>query len=205
VLAPGFDVFGYSFRDGAGAPLLRVAFEPNGGTTNSLEIVYYDAYNVRTSTGYDLFYGSIYHMAVSFGESGPDARFSIVVGNSLGSVEVASEVPLLGAGLAALGSVGVTFEVAGGLATAADNFSVTGPVAPEPLVPTMTLNPSNDPVFSFAGVPGTAYQLLRSTTLDSADWSTQATVTAPPGGVVELVDENPPVERAFYRVDLAAP
>lgn len=49
----------------------------------------------------------------------------------------------------------------------------------------------------FAGVPGSTYQVQRSTDLNT--WTTLATVVAPLHGIIEYEDAAPPQPAAFYR------
>ena len=50
----------------------------------------------------------------------------------------------------------------------------------------------------FTGVPGQSYQVQRAPAV-TGPWSTNATPTAPVGGLVDYVDTNPPNGAAFYR------
>ncbi len=50
----------------------------------------------------------------------------------------------------------------------------------------------------FTGVTGRSYNLERAPAV-TGPWTTLATPTAPPGGLIEYVDTNPPVDTAFYR------
>jgi hypothetical protein len=53
---------------------------------------------------------------------------------------------------------------------------------------------------SFTGTEGSTYTFQRSTTLNN-DWIDLDTQIAPPGGLIEFEDTNPPPGgRAFYRV-----
>lgn len=54
----------------------------------------------------------------------------------------------------------------------------------------------------FAGVPGRAYHIQRATTLGPPDWTTIATVTAPPHGIIEFEDATV-LPSAFYRTAAA--
>ena len=51
----------------------------------------------------------------------------------------------------------------------------------------------------FTGVPGRSYTIERAPAV-TGPWSTLATPTAPPGGLIEYVDTNPPAGAAFYRL-----
>ena len=55
----------------------------------------------------------------------------------------------------------------------------------------------NTAQFSFAGMSGYKYQVLRST--DLTNWSAVSTITMPPVGVYTNVDTAPPTPAAFYR------
>jgi hypothetical protein len=50
----------------------------------------------------------------------------------------------------------------------------------------------------FTGVPGRCYSIEHAPAV-TGPWSTLATPTAPPGGLIEYVDTNPPAAAAFYR------
>jgi hypothetical protein len=50
----------------------------------------------------------------------------------------------------------------------------------------------------FTGVPGRIYNIERALAV-TGPWSTIATTTAPPQGIVEYIDTNPPAGGAFYR------
>lgn len=73
---PGADSFGWSYRDAGNTSLLTISLEPNLSFSDRMEVVWYNAANVRTETGYDLFYNSAYDLAIAFTGSGPDAVFS---------------------------------------------------------------------------------------------------------------------------------
>jgi hypothetical protein len=51
----------------------------------------------------------------------------------------------------------------------------------------------------FAGVPGYAYDVERTTNLDGF-WAVMLTTNAPPHGVWIYTDINPPQPSAFYRL-----
>jgi uncharacterized repeat protein (TIGR01451 family) len=51
----------------------------------------------------------------------------------------------------------------------------------------------------FAGIPGYAYDIQRSTNLQSGVWLNIALTNAPPGGVWIFTDSNPPQPTAYYR------
>ncbi|WP_193212561.1 Ig-like domain-containing protein [Luteolibacter marinus] len=55
---------------------------------------------------------------------------------------------------------------------------------------------------SFTGTPGATYILQRSTTLTGV-WDDIDTVVAPGSGIVEVVDNDPPAGKAFYRISYA--
>ena len=50
----------------------------------------------------------------------------------------------------------------------------------------------------FTGVPGRSYKVERAPAV-TGPWSTLATPTAPPGGLIENVDTNAPAGSAIYR------
>jgi hypothetical protein len=55
-------------------------------------------------------------------------------------------------------------------------------------------------VMRFAGIPGYAYDVQRATNLTPpVAWSTLHTTNAPPLGLFDFVDDNPPVGQAYYR------
>jgi autotransporter-associated beta strand protein len=59
------------------------------------------------------------------------------------------------------------------------------------------------PTMRFAGVPGYTYDVQRATDLTPpVSWQTLHTTNAPPLGLFDFVDENPPVGSAYYRTAL---
>ena len=57
-----------------------------------------------------------------------------------------------------------------------------------------------------ATIPGLVYELTRTTALDAAFGSIGSGVKATGiGAPVTLTDDNPPVDKAFYRVEVSAP
>ena len=57
-----------------------------------------------------------------------------------------------------------------------------------------------------ATIPGLVYELTRATALDAAFGSIGSGVKATGiGAPVTLTDDNPPADKAFYRVEVSAP
>jgi hypothetical protein len=54
-------------------------------------------------------------------------------------------------------------------------------------------------VVHFAGVPGYSYEVERSTNLISQSWTVLLITNAPPRGVWQFIDTNPPPGEAYYR------
>ena len=68
----------------------------------------------------------------------------------------------------------------------------------EPLPPlSIALDPAGIHL-RFTGVASHAYNIERAPAV-TGPWSTIATPTAPPGGLIEYTDTNPPPGTAFYR------
>lgn len=88
----------------------------------------------------------------------------------------------------------------GGTGIGTVQITVLPPPVPEQLGPvTLTLNGGTVNA-SFTGTEGSTYTFQRSTTLNN-DWIDLDTQIAPPGGLIEFEDTNPPPGgRAFYRV-----
>ena len=137
---PGADSFGFTLRNTESASLFSLSLEPNQAFTDRLEVVWYDAANTRTSTGFDLFYGANYDLTLTFTGSGPDAAFSAIING-------ASPLPfnglIGGSGNATLGSFGAYVSRDGAATEYGDNYLVfdnlnVQPV-PEPAAPTLAL------------------------------------------------------------------
>lgn len=100
------------------------------------------------------------------------------------------------------GSDGFTYTVTDGVwgGTATGNVLVTVSAAanPPPGPVTIVLQ-GGTATASFTGTVGVSYTLQRSVLLSSG-WTDVETVVAPPSGLVSMVDEEPPVGKAFYRV-----
>ncbi len=67
--------------------------------------------------------------------------------------------------------------------------------------PRLTIAPdgSGGYFIRFTAAGGETYRLQRASSLNGS-WSTSATQTAPPSGLMEFHDTFPPPDRAFYRV-----
>ncbi|MBP7949786.1 MAG: PEP-CTERM sorting domain-containing protein [Verrucomicrobiales bacterium] len=109
---PGFpdrDSFGWTFKEGSNT-LLRIAFEPNlnPGGENKMEVVWYNPSGTRTSSGFDIFYGSSYSLSVDFLGSGADATFNAAV---TGGGTIPMSGTLAGKGASTLQTVGADFDV----------------------------------------------------------------------------------------------
>jgi hypothetical protein len=55
----------------------------------------------------------------------------------------------------------------------------------------------------FTGVPGRTYNIERAAAV-TGPWSTIATPTAPPNGIIEYTDTDTPLRGAFYRTSASA-
>jgi hypothetical protein len=127
---PNRDMFGWSLKDSTAADLVRVAFEP--GQPGLLEVVWYDAANTRTSTGFDIAYNAIYNLSLSFATvNGSDLTF---YGAIAGSNTVNFNGVLTGAASANIASVNADFDVTSATAAGAgDNYMAFNALAvPEP-------------------------------------------------------------------------
>jgi hypothetical protein len=128
--APNRDIFGWSLKDGGGSDLIRFAFEP--GAPGLMEVVWYDAANVRTSTGHDIAYNSIYTLKASFSSvSGSDLTFNAAI---VGINTVPFSGLLAGAAGANIATVNADFDVTSALAGGAGNnyMAFNGLEVPEP-------------------------------------------------------------------------
>ncbi len=54
-------------------------------------------------------------------------------------------------------------------------------------------------VVNFAGVPGYSYEVQRTTNLLSPNWTVLLITNAPPKGVWQFIETNPPPGGAYYR------
>lgn len=137
---PGSDVFGFTLRNTESAALFSLALEPNPAFSDRLEVVWYDGANVRTSTGYDLFYGSNYDLALTITGSGPDAAFSAVIN---GATPLPFNGLLGGSGGATLGSFGAYVSRDTAATEYGDNYLVFDNLniqpVPEPAVASLAL------------------------------------------------------------------
>ena len=60
--------------------------------------------------------------------------------------------------------------------------------------------PLGVPTMTFAGIPSYSYNVQRTTDLTPpVSWTTLHTTNAPPLGLFDFVDGNPPVGQAYYR------
>jgi hypothetical protein len=75
---------------------------------------------------------------------------------------------------------------------------ITGPIPEHNHVLISTTG--NGYLVRFAGDPGTTYQVLRSTELPAVSWTVLTTVAAPPSGIIDYEDANPPAGSAFYQI-----
>jgi hypothetical protein len=84
-------------------------------------------------------------------------------------------------------------------ATAVIRFTVNAPAGTNQNVVSFAVV-NGKPTIRFAGIPGYAYDVQRTADLTPpANWTTLRTTNAPPLGIFEFVDENPPVGQAYYR------
>ena len=107
---PGRDSFSVIFDDDNDAdnvPLFSIAFEPDPVLTDRLNMVWYDALNVRTSSLNAIFYGGLYDLSVEFDASGADMLFSARLEVPVTSVGVNFNGLLAGSSTASLENFGI--------------------------------------------------------------------------------------------------
>ncbi|MGV3663476.1 MAG: GDSL-type esterase/lipase family protein [Prosthecobacter sp.] len=93
----------------------------------------------------------------------------------------------------------------GGSVNGTITVSVIGSELPTPNGPAVRRRADGKIDLAFKGEAGAQYDIRRSLTLAFGSWETVATVRAGDDGVVPFVDPDPPVGRAFYRVEPHAP
>ncbi|MCW1922428.1 cadherin-like domain-containing protein [Luteolibacter arcticus] len=89
----------------------------------------------------------------------------------------------------------------GGTATGTVTIAVVSGASVPPTQMTLAVDLNgNNVTGTFTGTPGATYILQRSTTLLADSWTNVDTKVAEGSGVVNLVDNDPPDGRAFYRI-----
>lgn len=130
---PGRDSFGWTFRDSESDSLLSISLEPNPLFPDRLQVVWYDNADVRTATGYDLFYSGAYDLSVAIVGSGANASFSATI---TGMEALPFTGSLNGAAGATLSTFGASIARDPSAAEYGDNYlifdNVSLTVIPEP-------------------------------------------------------------------------
>jgi len=106
------DKFAWSFNSANPGDLFRIAFEPDAGNPNKLEVVWYDSGgNRQTLTGpvTGIAYDSIYNLHVDVVGAGADAQFTATITPSVGTPLIFTET-LTGQAGATVSSFGADFE-----------------------------------------------------------------------------------------------
>jgi hypothetical protein len=89
----------------------------------------------------------------------------------------------------------------GGTATGTVTVTVTSGAAIPPSQVTLAVNlAGNNVTGTFTGTPGATYILQRSLTMQDGSWTDVDTEVADGSGIVNVVDNDPPDDRAFYRI-----
>jgi hypothetical protein len=92
----------------------------------------------------------------------------------------------------------------GGSATGTVTITVVSGASIPPGQMTLAVNLNgNNVTGTFTGTPGATYILQRSVTLQNGSWTDVDTEVADGSGVVNVVDNDPPDGRAFYRISYA--